>query len=302
MPRLHRVCARSGFTLIELLVVISIIALLIGILLPALGAARKTARDMACLSNMRQLGISVTTYATDNKEFYVPYREPWGTNIFWPGQLMVQNYLGTTDIFICPSFEPSETWEPPTEDTGDPLYLNNEAWFFVHYGMNTSNIGTIQRRTGFGSERPYANPTETFTPRLSDIRTASEMYYFMDAATSSQVAWPGGSVRGGGSSIPATDGTPPDDVIGCNFVWDTTNNGGSALGKPHARHNGLGINITYVDGHAASFKGPGISAPISTRTLAILYSDDGLGDATRTENNGWTEDGNPKGGAYAPPF
>ena len=59
--------ARRGFTLIELLVVISIIALLVGILLPALGAARETARASVCLSNNRQLGVGFYSYATDNR-------------------------------------------------------------------------------------------------------------------------------------------------------------------------------------------------------------------------------------------
>lgn len=63
MTRLTK--SRGGFTLIELLVVIAIIALLIGILLPALGEARRAARKAICFSDVRQLGVAMGTYAAD---------------------------------------------------------------------------------------------------------------------------------------------------------------------------------------------------------------------------------------------
>src|SRR4051794_8243209 len=64
---------RGGFTLVELLVVIGIIAVLIGILLPALNKARKAAKTTQCLSNVRQLAMGALQYWNDNKGKFSPY-------------------------------------------------------------------------------------------------------------------------------------------------------------------------------------------------------------------------------------
>lgn len=88
--------ARPGFTLIELLVVVAIIAILAGMLLPALASAQSRARATACLSRLHQLGIGCALYASDNRDG-LPQSAHQGAS--WIGRLAV---YGLTNIYRCP--------------------------------------------------------------------------------------------------------------------------------------------------------------------------------------------------------
>ncbi len=83
---------KKSFTLIELLVVVAIIAVLVAILLPAIGQARESARALSCMNALRQFGLANEFYANDSNEWYVPVRIPYWT--IWEQNPLFRRNLG----------------------------------------------------------------------------------------------------------------------------------------------------------------------------------------------------------------
>jgi prepilin-type N-terminal cleavage/methylation domain-containing protein/prepilin-type processing-associated H-X9-DG protein len=102
-----------GFTLIELLVVIAIIAILAAMLLPALGRARKLARSIACVNNLKQFGTVSGMYAGDYDGYLQLTRQG---DSYWNSSSWVQTSLeytgGNKKIFLCPQ-NVTRAYEPP---------------------------------------------------------------------------------------------------------------------------------------------------------------------------------------------
>lgn len=151
---------RDGFTLVELLIVIAIIGVLIGILLPTIGAARSFARNAACGSNLRQLGIATRSYLNDNDE-RLP--QVWIDNAFSPNPAIVEpsdtstmvgslfaGKLGTLPVFgvnrIGPQRRPLNSYlgvsNPPTDESQwSSADLQPEDYFQVEALHDPSDRG-----------------------------------------------------------------------------------------------------------------------------------------------------------------
>ncbi len=167
---------RKGFTLIELLVVVSIIALLVAILLPALGKARLQAKLVVCANNQRQCALGVTNYAADNDDklpyhpthcrtssgerysfpdyinYYVGQRDYFGGN----GSMyyFLGKYLPDINVYMCPAGAVSTArYQDLYQYPQDGEHTNGSYCYYWDYKIVNSNVTYFEGPTTIARKR-----------------------------------------------------------------------------------------------------------------------------------------------------
>ncbi len=214
----------TGFTLIELLVVISIMAILIGLLLPALNGAHNAARTVQCASNIRQLHIANTLYSVNHNGRYVP----GSANAYDPSDPAHDNldrWHGHRDNESQP-FDPKQgpLW---------PYYQEDELKMCPLFSKGNFEQGFEAGCGGYGYNNAYVGTSDSSDKRgahVEEFAKPSETVMFTDAA----------SLNENKQYIEYSFAQPPK-FVGYNFPASPT---------IHFRHAGA-ANVVWLDGHVS---------------------------------------------------
>lgn len=263
----------AAFTLIELLVVIAIIALLVGILLPALGKARQASRTTVCLSNSRQMGVAMALYAQESKDWYpvVPgaTTSPFLDRVFQYGG--VAGLFSLYQIGDASFFSPADGYaassgpdNPVYPGTGaSPLlagYLEGFGSLYCpsdkldyFYGRSPSlGQSLAAAQTGGRAKVPRAPRSQ------SDVVSYNISYLYIAGMKTDEAVLVKPAPIWGDETLACDVST--DAWYGAGSGASTTPNATAANTKPgfygpEDNHGRDGGNFVFTDGHAEFLKG-----------------------------------------------
>jgi prepilin-type N-terminal cleavage/methylation domain-containing protein/prepilin-type processing-associated H-X9-DG protein len=232
----------SGFTLIELLVVMVIIAILAAMLLPALARAKSTAKNAACLSNLKQLDLCLHLYVVDNNDFFVPNNS-------------LATFIMTTDGPVWTAL-PGSSWLPDVDaDTEvDPSNIMNGLLFPYNTALGIyhcpADLSTLDTPGGEPLQQLRWRSYNLSQSVNGDPQADPEYFPYIPACTKyTLIRHPNPSqlltfIDESAETIQDADfGNPPVGGIFEQEWWD----------MPSDRHN-QGGNLAFADGHVEHWK------------------------------------------------
>jgi len=272
----------SSFTLIEMLVVIAIIAILAGLLLPALARAREESRRKSCNSNLGQIGKACVTYQEPNGDYFPAFLQGWYTDAPW---------TAINTEYGMPNMIPLAFWSPMTVQGADnnkqpmpslaclyPAYIDNVKVFgcpstsdkpqiaFRYYNGHrhtcfgftpdpgeTGTISTLNQIPGIfiaGNAVHYDVDPAVFAG--NEVPGAVKCSYFYDECTNFRDIGPGQAIAAdadGYTWIGLNGKHPPYNNPGLVGLNDENVNTIIGWARPTIPNHDNGQNVMYFDGH-----------------------------------------------------